>query len=113
VNSLPGSSMDWRDRRLSGVESPAAWRRLGFTVAVGTIGSVGMWSTPVALPFVQADFGIARADASMPYTLAMRGFALGGVAMGRLCDRLGVMVGAPLFICDVDLKTPAHNPTTS
>jgi MFS family permease len=96
VNSLPGSSMDWRDRRLSGVESPAAWRRLGFTVAVGTIGSVGMWSTPVALPFVQADFGIARADASMPYTLAMTGFALGGVAMGRLCDRLGVMVAIML-----------------
>ena len=41
-----------------------------------------MWSIPVALPFVQADFGIARADASLPYTLAMTGFALGGVAMG-------------------------------
>ena len=39
-----------------------------------------MWSMPVALPFVQADFGIARADASLPYTLAMTGFALGGVA---------------------------------
>jgi hypothetical protein len=28
-----------------------------------------MWLIPVALPFVQADFGIARADASLPYTL--------------------------------------------
>jgi hypothetical protein len=83
VNSLPGSSLDLRDRQLSEVDSPAAWRRLGFAVAVGTIGSVGMWSMPVALPFVQADFGIARADASLPYTLAMTGFALGGVAMGR------------------------------
>jgi MFS family permease len=88
VNSLPGSSLDLRDRQLSEVDSPAAWRRLGFAVAVGTIGSVGMWSMPVALPFVQADFGIARADASLPYTLAMAGFALGGVAMGRLYDRL-------------------------
>ncbi len=61
-------------------------------VAVGTIGSVGMWLIPVALPFVQADFGIARGDASLPYTLAMTGFAFGGVAMGRLCDRLGLMV---------------------
>ena len=51
---------------------------------------------PVALPFVQADFGIARADASLPYTLAMTGFALGGVAMGRLYDRLGVMVAIML-----------------
>jgi len=52
VNSLPGSSLDLRDRQLSEVDSPAAWRRLGFAVAVGTIGSVGMWSMPVALPFV-------------------------------------------------------------
>ena len=96
MNSSPGSSLDLRDRQLSEVDSPAAWRRLGFAVAVGTIGSVGMWSMPVALPFVQADFGITRADASLPYTLAMMGFALGGVAMGRLCDRFGVVVAIML-----------------
>jgi MFS family permease len=78
--------MDSRDRQLSEVDSPTAWRRVGLAVAVGTIGSIGMWSMPVALPFVQADFGLTRADASLPYTLAMMGFAVGGVAMGRLCD---------------------------
>jgi MFS family permease len=92
VNSLPGISLNLRDRQLSEVDSPAAWRRLGFAVAVGTIGSVGMWLIPVALPFVQSDFGIARAEASLPYTLAMTGYALGGVAMGRLCDRFGIVV---------------------
>jgi MFS family permease len=92
VNSSPGISVNLRDRQLSEVDSPAAWRRLGFAVAVGTIGSVGMWLIPVALPFVQADFGIARAEASLPYTLAMTGYALGGVAMGRLCDRFGIVV---------------------
>ena len=92
VNWLPGSFMDLHDRQLSEVDSPAAWRRLGFAVAVSTIGSVGMWSMPVALPFVQADFGITRAEVSLPYTLAMTGFALGGVAMGRLCDSFGVVV---------------------
>jgi MFS family permease len=96
VNSLPGTPTDLRDRYLGEVDSPAAWRRLGFAVAVGTIGSVGMWSVPVALPFVQADFGITRADASLPYTLAMTGFAFGGVAMGRLCDRFGVVVAIML-----------------
>jgi MFS family permease len=96
VNSLPGSSTDLRDRHVSEVDSPAAWRRLGFAIAVGTIGSVGMWSMPVALPFVQADFGIARADASLPYTLAMMGFAFGGVAMGRLCDRFGLVAAIVL-----------------
>ena len=84
--------MDLRDRQLGEVDSPAAWWRLGFAVVIGTIGSVGMWAVPVALPFVQADFGISRADASLPFTLAMMGFAFGGVAMGRLCDRFGVVV---------------------
>jgi hypothetical protein len=36
--------MHLRDRLLSEVDSPAAWRRLGFAVAVSTIGGVGMWS---------------------------------------------------------------------
>jgi MFS family permease len=88
--------MDLHDRQLGEVDSPAAWWRLGFAVVVGTIGSVGMWTVPVALPLVQADFGITRADAALPYTLAMLGFAFGGVAMGRLCDRFGVVVAIAL-----------------
>src|SRR5215469_389439 len=96
MNSSPGSSMDLHDRQLSEVDTPAAWRRLGFAVAVSTIGSVGMWSMPIALPFVQADFGITRAEVSLPFTLAMTGFALGGVAMGRLCDSFGVVVAIML-----------------
>src|SRR5882757_7234828 len=75
----------------AGVESPFAWLRLAAAVALGTVGSVGMWSVPVMLPAVQADFGVARGDASLPYTLAMLGFAFGGVAMGRLTDRFGLL----------------------
>jgi MFS family permease len=45
----------------------------------------------VVLPAVQAEFGVARADASLPYTLMMVGFGLGGIAMGKLADRFGVM----------------------
>ncbi len=81
---LPDSSSE--------VDTPAAWRRLGFAVAVSTVGSIGMWSMPVAVPFVQADFAITRAEVSLPYTLAMMGFAFGGVAMGRLCDSFGLVV---------------------
>jgi MFS family permease len=76
------------------VDSTYAWLRLTAAMALGTIGSVGMWSVPVALPAVQADFGVARADASLPYTLAMMGFAFGGVAMGRVSDRLGIVTPA-------------------
>jgi MFS family permease len=77
-------------------DTPAAWRRLGLAVAVGVIGSIGMWSIPVALPFVQADFAITPAEASLPYTLAMTGYAFGGVAMGRLYDRFGMVVAVLL-----------------
>ncbi|HEX4554598.1 MAG TPA: MFS transporter [Xanthobacteraceae bacterium] len=76
----------------TGVDSTYAWLRLTAAVVLGTIGSVGMWSVPVALPAVQADFAVARADASLPYTLAMMGFAFGGVVMGRLSDRFGIVL---------------------
>src|SRR5260221_2376469 len=79
----------------AGVESPFAWLRLVAAVVLSTIGSVGMWSVPVVLPAVQAEFAVARADASLPFTLAMIGFACGGVAMGRLTDRFGI--GAPVI----------------
>ena len=73
-------------------DTAKAWLRLGVAVLLSTIGGVGMWSVVVALPTIQSDFGVTRADAALPYTLAMLGFAGGGVAMGRLADRFGVAV---------------------
>jgi MFS family permease len=74
------------------VESAQAWTRLVTTLLLSTIGGVGMWSVVVALPAVQADFHVARASASLPYTLTMLGFAAAGLAMGRLSDRYGIVV---------------------
>ncbi len=68
-----------------------AWTRLLVVLALMTIGSGAMYVVSVVLPAVQAEFGVARADASLPYTLMMIGFGLGGIAMGRLADRFGVM----------------------
>ncbi|MGE5162987.1 MAG: MFS transporter [Sphingobacteriales bacterium] len=76
----------------SPVDSAAAWLRLSAAIAISTISGVGMWSVMVALPALQADFGVARADASLPFTMVMIGFAGGGVFMGRLADRFGVAV---------------------
>jgi len=89
TTSMTAASADLRD-------SSAAWRRLGVAVLIGTIGSIGMWSFVVALPAVQAGFGATRAEASLPYTLTMIGFAFGGVLNGRLADRFGILV--PLLI---------------
>ncbi|MGL4290857.1 MAG: MFS transporter, partial [Phreatobacter sp.] len=58
----------------SAIDGPAAWIRLVVALALGTIGGVGMWSVVVVLPAVQADFGIARGEASLPYTFTMIGF---------------------------------------
>jgi MFS family permease len=74
------------------IESAYAWMRLATGVLLGSIGCVGMWSVVVALPAVQNEFHTARADASLPYTLAMVGFALGGVLIGRLVDRIGIVI---------------------
>jgi MFS family permease len=78
------------------VDSPYAALRLIITLGLMTVGASGMYVVAVVLPAVQTEFGVARADASMPYTMLMIGFGIGGMLMGRLADRFGVMV--PLLI---------------
>ena len=74
------------------IESSYAWLRLALAVTLSTVGGVGMWSFMVALPALQTDFGVSRADASLPFTMVMFGFAGGGILMGRLADRFGIAV---------------------
>ncbi len=76
----PASAIDSRQ---------AAWR-LFITLLLMTFGSSGMYVSSVVMPQVQADFGISRAAASMPYTLMMLGFGVGGMLMGHLSDRRGI-----------------------
>lgn len=80
----------------SAIDSVQAWKRLATGISIGTVGSIGMWSFVVALPSVQADFGVTRGEASLPYTMTMTGFAFGGVLLGRMADRLGIV---PPLIC--------------
>ena len=88
-------------RESTDIESGYAWLRLGVAVALSTIGGVGMWSVVVALPAMQADFGVDRAAAALPYTLTMIGFAGGGVLTGRLADRYGIT--APVMLGTISL----------
>src|ERR1700688_328948 len=74
------------------IDSPYAWFRLAVSVLLSAIGGVGMWSVVVALPAVQADFHAERGAASLPFTLTMIGFGIGGVIMGRLADRRGIIL---------------------
>ena len=79
---------------MSEPESRYAWLRLAAALALMTLGGSGMYGVTVALPPVQAEFGVSRGEASLPYTLTMIGFGLGGILMGRLSDRFGVVVPA-------------------
>ena len=74
------------------IDSSYAWFRLAICMLISTIGGVGMWSVVVSLPAIQADFGIARGAASVPFTLTMIGFGVGGVLMGRVSDRIGIVI---------------------
>jgi MFS family permease len=74
------------------IDGRYAWTRLLLSILVGTIGSVGMWSVVVVLPAVQAEFGVDRAAASLPYTMTMVGFAAGNVFLGRIVDRTGIVL---------------------
>jgi MFS family permease len=71
------------------------------SLAMATIGGIGLWSSVVVLPTIQQEFGIDRAGASLPYTVTTIGFAVGGVVMGRVADRFGIMV--PLLVGSVAL----------
>lgn len=74
------------------IDSNYAWMRLGVSMALGTVGSIGFWGVVVILPAVQAEFSVDRGDASIPYTLTMFGFAAGNVLFGRYVDRLGIVI---------------------
>ncbi|HVZ08414.1 MFS transporter [Rhodopila sp.] len=78
------------------IDSPYAWVRLAASVGLAALGGGGMWSVVVVLPAVQADFGVDRAAATLPYTLTTIGFGVGGMIMGRLADKVGIII--PLVI---------------
>ncbi|MFZ2649125.1 MAG: MFS transporter [Burkholderiaceae bacterium] len=83
-------------------ESLYAWARLLASLLLMTIGGSGMYAVTVVLPRIQQEFGVARGDASLPYTLTLIGFGVGGVLMGKLADRFGVI--APVLLGTIGLS---------
>ncbi len=82
-------------------DSAYSWWRLAISLAMSAIGGVGLWSVVVILPTIEAEFGIDRGGASLPYSAMMIGFGMGGVYMGRLADKYGIFV--PLFFSAIML----------
>ncbi len=80
----------------SGVDSRYSWWRLVASVTLSTVGGIGMWCLVVALPALQHDLGVSRADISFAYTMNTLGFFAGGVTWGYVVDRRGIVVTAIL-----------------
>jgi len=78
------------------IDSPQAALRLLVTLGLVVLGNSSMYVVSVVLPAVQSEFGIGRADASLPYTLMMVCLGLGGIWTGRLADRHGL---PPILWC--------------
>ena len=70
-------------------DSKYSWFRLSVTLAIATIGNVGMWLIIVVMPAIQSEFHIDRAEAALPYTLTMIGFAFGNFIIGGLWIVMG------------------------
>jgi MFS family permease len=64
--------------------------RLLTTIALVTLGSSSMYVMAVVLPAVQAEFGLTRGNASLPYSLLMICFGIGGLWTGKWADRHGI-----------------------
>ena len=100
-------------RDASGIESSYAWFRLGVSIVLMTIGGASLYAVVVVMPQLQAEFGIARAGASLPFTATMIGFALGGLVTGRMVDRFGIvvpiLVGAAIHWLGFTLASRAPN----
>jgi MFS family permease len=100
-------------RSSAGIDSAYAWRRLAISVTISTLGGIGMWALAVALPTVQADLGVTRADISFAYSLNMLGFFAGGVIVGRVVDRHGIVVASVLSAIGLGLGFSLSTLTTS
>ena len=70
--------------------------RLFASLLLMAVAGSAMYAAILVLEPAAAEFDTGRGAGSMPYTLFMIGFALGGVMMGRLSDRFGIIAPALL-----------------
>jgi MFS family permease len=95
VNSISPAEARYRP------DSLYAWGRVAASLALATMGGIGLWAPVVVLKTVETEFDLGRGGASLLYTATMVGFAVGGVTLGRMADKVGIL--PPLLIGAVTL----------
>ena len=68
--------------------------RLTTAVALMTLGCSAMWAGAIVLEPIANEFDTGRGNSSLISGTVMSGFAVGGGVMGRLADRMGIMIPA-------------------
>jgi MFS family permease len=99
------SSHFTQDSELFVPDSRQAWARLAVVVMIASVGAVGMWSVVVVMPVVQAEFAATRGAVSLAATMIFFGFGLGGVVIGKITDRFGIV---PALAISIALLTGAY-----
>ncbi len=68
---------------------------------VATLTSIGMSTFSLFLPPIEKEFGLSRSLATLPYMVAMLGWAAGAITFGKLADDRGsrpvVLIGVTLM----------------
>lgn len=105
------------DAEVASIETRASW-----VVGIAALGIMSIsygapLVTVVALKPIAAELGSARSVPALAYSLAWLGTAVGGIAMGRIADRIGVrwtvmfgalMIGAGLAVSTIGGAWPLY-----
>ena len=93
----------------SSIESRASWVVASVALCVMTMAFGAAWITAVALKDIAAEIGGTRSIPALASALAWLGSGIGGIAMGRIADRIGTrwtaMFGALMIGVGLTLST--------
>ncbi|HUR71646.1 MAG TPA: MFS transporter, partial [Candidatus Limnocylindrales bacterium] len=81
--------------------------------AVATMTSIGMSTFSLFLPPIEKEFGLSRSMVTLPYMVAMLGWAAGALTFGKLADdrgsRMVVLIGIALMALGFAGMGLSHN----
>ena len=83
---------------MSTIERPYSWIVATVSLLLMTVGNASVYVLIVGMTQITPEFGDARSIVSLGYSFALFGMGLGGILMGHLSDRIGmvwpVIIGA-------------------
>ena len=101
---------------MKSVERPYGWVVAIASLLLMTVGNASVYVVIVGLTRIAPEFGDARGVVSAGYALALFGMGVGGIYMGRLSDRIGMVwpavIGAVSVAAGAMLAGRATDPYT-